>query len=83
MGRKANFKDPERPKKGPGRKTKKQKDPEIIPHIKKLIGKFQTPGSSWYCHTTYPTSISVICTTHSEKGTLRTQSGPKSNEIFA
>ncbi|KAI5752075.1 hypothetical protein M8J77_013576 [Diaphorina citri] len=43
MGRKANFKDPERPKKGPGRKTKKQKDPEIIPHIKKLIEADEEP----------------------------------------
>lgn len=27
MGRRAKFNDPDRPKKGPGRKARKQKDP--------------------------------------------------------
>lgn len=37
MGRKAKYNDPDRPKTGPGRKAKKQKDP-IFP--KHLFGKF-------------------------------------------
>ncbi|KAL1463721.1 hypothetical protein WDU94_015447 [Cyamophila willieti] len=43
MGRKGNFNDGERPKKGPGRKSRKQKDPEIVPHIKKLIDAEEEP----------------------------------------